>query len=65
MKRQHKNYSPSFKQKAVELSFAKRTISGVEVVRMIKKDQLLNPKSSTYKSFISLASYPDSYRERN
>ena len=32
-----------------------RTISGVEVVRMIKKNQLLNPKSSTYKSFISLA----------
>jgi len=34
----------------------KRTISGIEVVRMIKKDQLLNSKSSTYKSFISLAS---------
>ena len=25
----------------------KRTISGIEVVRMIKKDQLLNSKSST------------------
>jgi putative transposase len=32
------------------------TISGIEVVRMIKKNQLVNPESSTYKSFISLAS---------
>ena len=39
-----------------EFESAKRTISGIEVVRMIKKDQLLNSKSSTYKSFISLAS---------
>ena len=35
---------------------AKRTISGIEVVRMIKKNQLLNPKSSIYISFVSLAS---------
>ncbi len=34
---------------------AKRTIAGVEMIRMIKKNQLLNPKSSTYKSFTSLA----------
>jgi len=35
---------------------AKRTISGIEVVRMIKKGQLLNPQISTFKAFISLAS---------
>jgi len=35
---------------------AKRTIVGIEIVHMIKKNQLFNPKSSTYKSFISLAS---------
>ncbi|MDA9057611.1 DDE-type integrase/transposase/recombinase, partial [Flavobacteriaceae bacterium] len=39
-----------------EFESAKRTISGIEVVRMIKKNQLVNPESSTYKSFISLAS---------
>ncbi len=39
-----------------EFESAKRTISGIEVVRMIKKNQLLNSKSSTYKSFVSLAS---------
>ena len=39
-----------------EFESAKRTISGIEVVKMLKKDQLLKPKSSTYKSFISLAS---------
>ena len=39
-----------------EFESAKRTIAGIEAVRMIKKNQLLNPKNSTYKSFISLAS---------
>jgi putative transposase len=39
-----------------EFESSKRTISGIEVVRMIKKNQLVNPESSTYKSFISLAS---------
>ncbi|PCJ94411.1 MAG: hypothetical protein COA50_11655 [Flavobacteriaceae bacterium] len=39
-----------------EFESAKRTISGIEIVRMLKKNQLLNPKSSTYRSFISLAS---------
>jgi len=38
-----------------EFESAKRTIAGIEIIRMIKKDQLLNPKTSTYKSFISLA----------
>ena len=35
---------------------ASRTISGIEIVRMLKKNQVLNPENSTYKSFISLAS---------
>ncbi len=39
-----------------EFETAKGTISGIEVVRMMKKNKLLNPKSSTYKSIISLAS---------
>ncbi len=39
-----------------EFESAKRTIAGIEIVRMLKKNQLLNPKNSTYKSFISLAS---------
>jgi len=39
-----------------EFESVKRTISGIEVVKMIKKNQLVNPESSTYKSFISLAS---------
>jgi len=34
---------------------AKITIAGIEMVRMIKKDQLLNSKCSTYRSFLSLA----------
>ena len=34
---------------------AKRTIAGIEIVRMIKKDQLVNSKCSTYRSFLSLA----------
>ncbi len=34
---------------------AKRTISGIEIVRMIKKDQLMYSKCSTYRSFLSLA----------
>jgi putative transposase len=39
-----------------EFESAKRTVSGIEVLRMIKKIQLLHPENSTYKSFISLAS---------
>ena len=34
---------------------AQRTLAGIEVIRMIKKDQLKSPKSSTIKSFYSLA----------
>ena len=36
-----------------ELESAKRTISGIEIVIMLKKDQLLNSNSSTDKSSIS------------
>ncbi|CAI8256617.1 MAG: Uncharacterised protein [Cryomorphaceae bacterium] len=39
-----------------EFESAKRTISAIEIVRMIKKNQLVNPENSTYKSFILLAS---------
>jgi putative transposase len=39
-----------------EFESAKRTISSTEVVRMIKKNQLLNPENSTYESFTSLTS---------
>ena len=35
---------------------AQRTLTGIEIVRMIKKNQLKFPKSSTIKSFYSLAS---------
>ena len=38
-----------------EFESAKRTISRVEVIILLKKDQLLNPNSSTNKSFMSLA----------
>ena len=34
---------------------AKRTLAGIELVRMLKKGQLIDPKSSAYKSFCSLA----------
>ncbi len=35
-----------------EFESAKRTIARVEIVRMLKKNQLLNPKISTYRFFI-------------
>jgi len=34
---------------------AQRTLSGIEVVRMIRKDQYEKPKSSYFKTFTSLA----------
>ena len=34
---------------------AQRTLTGIEIIRMLKKDQLKSPKSSTIKSFYSLA----------
>jgi len=39
-----------------EFKSEKRTLAGIEIRRMIKKNLLYNPKNSTYKSFISLAS---------
>ena len=36
-----------------EFESAKRTLTGIEVIRMIKKNQQLNPKGSTYKSLAS------------
>ena len=38
-----------------EFESAKRTIAGIEIVRMLKKNQLENPKNTTYESFKSLA----------
>jgi len=38
-----------------EFESVKRTITGIEVVRMIKKNQLLNTKSSTFDSLKCLA----------
>lgn len=34
---------------------AQRTLAGIEIVRMIKKDQLKSPKPTTIRSFFSLA----------
>ena len=34
---------------------AKRTLAGIELVRMLKKGQMIDPKSSSFKSFCSLA----------
>jgi len=34
---------------------AKRTIAGIEIVHMIKKNQLWNPENSIFDSFKSLA----------
>jgi len=33
----------------------KRTIAGIEIAQMIKKNQRINPKNPTFESFISLA----------
>jgi putative transposase len=34
---------------------ARRTLAGIELVRMLKKRQLIDPKSTVFKSFCSLA----------
>jgi putative transposase len=34
---------------------ARRTLSGIEIVRMIKKNQLIGQDKTAFKSFISLA----------
>lgn len=38
-----------------EFESARRTISGIEIVHMIKKNQLINPGRTVFKSFYSLA----------
>jgi putative transposase len=39
-----------------ELESAQRTLASIEVINMIRKDQILKPKSSTFKTFCALAS---------
>jgi len=39
-----------------EFESAKRTLSGIEIVHMIRKDQLISNRKSMFKSFYSLAS---------
>ncbi|KEZ91965.1 hypothetical protein IL45_14805 [Nonlabens ulvanivorans] len=38
-----------------EFESAQRTLAGIEIINMIRKDQILNPKKSTFKTFCSLA----------
>lgn len=39
-----------------EFESAQRTLAGIEIINMIRKDQILKPKSSTFKTFCALAS---------
>ena len=39
-----------------EFESAQRTLAGIEVVHMIRKGQIINPKNTTFKTFCSLAS---------
>ena len=39
-----------------EFESAQRTLSGIEVVSIIKKDQIQDPRSTSFKTFCSLAS---------
>jgi putative transposase len=38
-----------------EFESAQRTLAGIEIVHIIRKEQILNPKTSTFKTFCSLA----------
>ena len=38
-----------------EFESVQRTLAGIEIIHMIRKDQILNPKKSTFKTFCSLA----------
>ena len=38
-----------------EFEPAKRTLGGIELIRMLQKDQMVDPKSTTFASFLSLA----------
>ncbi|MFQ3173681.1 MAG: putative transposase [Flavobacterium sp.] len=37
-----------------EFESAQRTLAGIEVINMIRKDQILKPKSSAFKTFCAL-----------
>jgi len=37
-----------------EFELAQRTLAGIEIVHIIRKEQILNPKKSTFKTFCSL-----------
>jgi putative transposase len=39
-----------------EFESAQRTLARIEVINMIRKDQILKPKSSKFKTFCTLAS---------
>ena len=39
-----------------EFESAQRRLAGIEIINMIIKDQILKPKSSTFKTFCALAS---------
>ena len=39
-----------------EFEAAQRTLAGIEIINMIRKNQILKPKSSTFKTFCTLAS---------
>ena len=39
-----------------EFEAAQRTLAGIEIINMIRKDQILKPSSSTFKTFCTLAS---------
>jgi putative transposase len=39
-----------------EFESAQRTLAGIEIVNIIRKGQIMNPKSTTFKTFCSLAS---------
>jgi putative transposase len=38
-----------------EFESAQRTLTGIEIIHIIRKGQILNPKTSTFKTFCSLA----------
>jgi hypothetical protein len=38
-----------------EFESAKRTLGGIELIRMLQKDQMVDPKSTPFASFLSLA----------
>jgi putative transposase len=39
-----------------EFESAQRTLAGIEIINIIRKVQILNPKSTIFKTFCSLAS---------